>query len=273
MSGEPVSDQRPPFAIDNSSFSIHNSYFGVATMNATATPTEPTTALVGYVRRVEKPEAGWETITRETAAHDLDGNYHDVGRALFDLRSGAILQTPCARYAYFPPAGPVRCSGCGTFHASDEMLGKHCLVDDICGRYEVDPSWLIDSLGGYHCTDNYHDHSRPRTAGAPERKPDLFLTDGAEYLRRMASCHWLFDIIASTRKQIDRHDHFAVIVLTIHEDRSATYTACADIDDNGEFLDVYYRQQIEFTDFPLPGIKLYYALQEGTGVVMLPGEY
>jgi hypothetical protein len=233
----------------------------------------PPALLIGYARRYMNPGAVWEPLGIDDVRRDLGAHYDDIDRALYDLRQGAMLMTPDACYLYFRDSGPVSCSVCGVHQASEELLGSRCIASDDCGRYEVDPVWLADNLAGYHCSDNYHAHTLARLNGSTTTAPELLLTDGAHQLRHMASCHWLFDIIASTRSLIDRHDSFAVIVLTVHGDPSATYVAAADIDDDGEFIDIYHRQHIPFTDFPLPGIKLYYALQGESAVVMLPGEY
>ena len=91
------------------------------------------------------------------------------------------------------------------------------------------------------------------------------LTDGTKYLAEQPKCFWLFDAIAShLPKQF--HDHFAVVNLTV-DGTSAVLT----LDDgNGN---VFARQNIEYTDFPLDQIKLYCGFDGEYWSIMLTSEY
>lgn len=95
--------------------------------------------------------------------------------------------------------------------------------------------------------------------------PRHLLTDGSKYLAEEAECFWLMDAIAShLPKQF--HDHFAVANLTI-DGTSAVLT----LDDgNGN---VFARQNIEYTDFPLDQIKLYCGFDGEHWAIMLTSEY
>ncbi len=91
------------------------------------------------------------------------------------------------------------------------------------------------------------------------------LTDGTKYLAEQAKCFWLMDAIASHLPKYFA-DYFCVANLVV-KDSSAVLT----IDDgNGN---VYARQMIEYTDFPLSEIKLYCSFDGEYWVVMLPSEY
>ncbi|MGV0960071.1 MAG: DUF6876 family protein [Limnohabitans sp.] len=95
--------------------------------------------------------------------------------------------------------------------------------------------------------------------------PRHLLTDGTKYLAENAQCFWLMDAVAShLHKQF--HDYFAVAKLMV-----AGTSAVLTLDDgNG---DVFARQKIEFTDFPLDQIKLYCGFDGEYWVIMLASEY
>jgi hypothetical protein len=95
------------------------------------------------------------------------------------------------------------------------------------------------------------------------------LTDGAKYLADKAGAYWLMDAIASyfTEPKV-RNEPFQVWNLKVNDDRSATLKMD---DGNGN---VKVTQVIEYTDFPLPEIKLYCAQNDDIySVIMLPSEY
>jgi hypothetical protein len=91
------------------------------------------------------------------------------------------------------------------------------------------------------------------------------LTDGTKYLAEQAQCFWLMDAIASHLPKYF-HDYFAVAELKV-KGNSATLK----LDDgNGN---VFARQSIEYTDFPLNEIKLYCSFDGEYWVIMLSSEY
>ena len=91
------------------------------------------------------------------------------------------------------------------------------------------------------------------------------LTDGTKYLADQAQCFWLMDAIASHLPKYF-HDYFAVAELKV-KGNSAILT----LDDgNGN---VFARQSIEYTDFPLNEIKLYCSFDGEYWVIMLTSEY
>jgi hypothetical protein len=95
----------------------------------------------------------------------------------------------------------------------------------------------------------------------------LRYTDGVKYLAEKAGAYWLIDAIGSyqrdKRLQIERLQEFQLWTLTVKE--NVGLLQC--FEDSG--VPATLEQEIEFTDFPLPEIKLYV---EG-GVLLLPSEH
>lgn len=94
--------------------------------------------------------------------------------------------------------------------------------------------------------------------------PKILLTDGAKYLADKASCYWLMDIIASlkqvnTCKDVD----FITCNFKLNGQGGGVFTAD---DGNGNVL---HFQVVEFTDFPLNEVSLYFI----DNVILLPSEY
>ena len=98
----------------------------------------------------------------------------------------------------------------------------------------------------------------------PLNKKVLY-TDGAHYVAEHASAYWLLDEIACAQLDIPAvaAEAFQVWKLSVKADRTATLV-CED--GNGA---VAYSKPIEFTDFPLDEISLYFT----NGVILLPSEY
>jgi hypothetical protein len=80
-------------------------------------------------------------------------------------------------------------------------------------------------------------------------------TEGAKYVVDQAGAYWLLDAIAICQRYEKRvaDEVFQVWKLTVTADRTASLV-CEDGNDN-----IVYTQQIEFTDFPLDRITLWYA--------------
>jgi hypothetical protein len=91
------------------------------------------------------------------------------------------------------------------------------------------------------------------------------LTDGTTYLAEQAQCFWLMDAIASHLPKYFA-DYFCVARLVVNGS-SAVLT----LDDGND--NVYARQKIEYTDFPLSEIKLYCQFDGEHWVIMLTSEY
>jgi tryptophanase len=90
-------------------------------------------------------------------------------------------------------------------------------------------------------------------------------TDGVKYVADQAGAHWLIDEIAinETRPKV-RAEEFQVWTFTVDLDKRKGVLACDD--GNGT---VVFSKRIDYTEFPLPEIKLYYA----DGTILLPSEY
>ena len=94
---------------------------------------------------------------------------------------------------------------------------------------------------------------------------EVFYTEGVEYVVDNAGAYWLLDEIALAQRHIIpvKREDFQVWDLKVNADQTATLT-CGD--GNGREV---YTKRIEFTDFPEPGIRFYYA----DWVIHLPSEY
>jgi hypothetical protein len=100
----------------------------------------------------------------------------------------------------------------------------------------------------------------------------LLFTDGIKFLAEKGGAYWLIDAIASHQDRMLLSDgmlqDFQIWDLSVNpETRSAILTCSRDTDD------VFRTQEIPFTDFPMPQIKLYVQRGEGCYVLMLPSEY
>ncbi len=93
----------------------------------------------------------------------------------------------------------------------------------------------------------------------------VLCTDGAKYIADEGGAYWLLDAIAIAQlyEKTVAAEEFQVWVLNVNPDRTASLTCD---DGNGNIV---YTQQIEFTDFPLDEIKLYFT----DNVILLPSEY
>ena len=96
-------------------------------------------------------------------------------------------------------------------------------------------------------------------------QPGVLLTDGAKWLAESAECYWLYDIVWSVKPILDKR-WFAAVRLTVKDNQGEVT-----IDDGND--NVLYTQHIDYTDFPLPKIKLFVAGSEEGEVIMLPSEY
>ncbi len=95
--------------------------------------------------------------------------------------------------------------------------------------------------------------------------PGVLYTDGARYVAEQGGAYWLLDSIAIAQKfsAAVAAEGFQLWKLTVEDDRTALLV-CED--GNGRRV---YAQAIDYTDFPLPQIKLYFT----GGVILLPSEY
>lgn len=95
--------------------------------------------------------------------------------------------------------------------------------------------------------------------------PHVLITDGVKYMADHCGAYWLVDCVASyqTIKKVAK-ELFQVIDLAVD---SENHTAVVTVGDGNE--NEVFRQDIPYTDFPLPKIRLYYT----DGVLLLPSEY
>ena len=94
---------------------------------------------------------------------------------------------------------------------------------------------------------------------------DVLITEGVKYVAYAAGAYWLLDAIciANVYEPKVRAEEFQLWILSVNEDSTASL-----ICDDGKGHSVY-QQTLDFTDFPKPGIKLYFC----NGTILLPSEY
>ena len=92
---------------------------------------------------------------------------------------------------------------------------------------------------------------------------NLRYTEGIKYLADNADCYWLIDAIGSYQRKLLDLD-FQFWELTVKPDYSCTLICRLDT-----HLAPVVRQEIEFTTFPLPEIKVWVE----QGVLLLPSEH
>jgi hypothetical protein len=95
--------------------------------------------------------------------------------------------------------------------------------------------------------------------------PNVSFTDGAKYVADQAGAYWLLDEIALVQPYNRRvaAEAFQFWKLVVRPDHTATLTCD---DGNGKLV---YTKEIEYTDFPLDEITLYFT----NNVIYLPGEH
>ena len=96
----------------------------------------------------------------------------------------------------------------------------------------------------------------------------LKLTDGIQYLRNIADCYWLIDIVESVQhfKRIKLNKRFIVWRIDVKDNKTFIVTAWNDTPYQSNKL---YSQEGEYTDFPLDSFEFY----QCNDVVLLKSEY
>ena len=94
---------------------------------------------------------------------------------------------------------------------------------------------------------------------------DVLFTDGAKHVADAGGAYWLIDEIAFAQRHNKEvaGEEFQFWKLTVKPDQTATLTCD---DGNGH---VVFTKRIEFTDFPLEEITLYFTNK----TILLPSEY
>ena len=117
------------------------------------------------------------------------------------------------------------------------------------------PEIIIQNLAHFNGSESLYTH----TVGGSS----ILYTEGILYVAETCECYWLLDFILSHQNSpILNQEDFQIWNIIKHENK--WIISCCD-DDNNLILD----QDIEFLDFPLNSIKLWYV--EGT--LLLPSEY
>ena len=114
----------------------------------------------------------------------------------------------------------------------------------------------VDDLRQFTGTEHWYRHGLAR---------NILFTDGAKYVADEAGAYWLLDEIAFAQRSIPAvaAEEFQVWTLRVTSEKKATLT-CED--GNGHAV---FTRAIEYTDFPLPEITLWFA----NNVILLPSEY
>lgn len=98
---------------------------------------------------------------------------------------------------------------------------------------------------------------------------NFYYTEGVQFLAQEAGAYWLIDLIAGYQKDKrlqenwEELQYFQLWKLTVNENATTTLV-CEDGNNN-----VVLSQTLEFTDFPLPQIKLFCE----SHVLLLPSEH
>ena len=122
----------------------------------------------------------------------------------------------------------------------------------------VQPEDLRRALAGFRGSAAFHRHWTGRG----------LYTDGVQYLAETARAYWLIDVIVSWQlKPKVQRERFQVWTVKVNR---SDHTAIAEgWDDTPGTSNRLARQKIEFTDFPLDEITLFFC----DGTLLLPSEY
>lgn len=118
------------------------------------------------------------------------------------------------------------------------------------------PEQLKDNLAQFIGTQQYHKFYSFN---------NIVCTDGVAYLAENAKAYWLIDLIVSWQiEKPVRGEHWQTWTLTRNKENKGAVAVCTDGNERQ-----LARQEIEYTDFPLPEIKLF----KIDNVILLPSEY
>lgn len=157
----------------------------------------------------------------------------------------------------------ANCCFCGTTITSDDSLAVG--YGPVCAEkwglpwgiqpLEVQDKNLESELAHFYGSTELYRHGFFK----------MLYTQGVQHLAERAQCYWLLDAVASWQiKPKIKREPFQIWTLTVNQKKEAILTC---VRDTG--AKPLASQRIEYTDFPLPEMKLY--LCDGT--LMLPGEY
>ena len=120
------------------------------------------------------------------------------------------------------------------------------------------PQKIKDRLAQHHGTENYY---RFAFLGV-----DALYTDGVQDMAETCKAHWLINAVMSYQSGL-KNEEFQVWTLTKtnYKTKDGFYWLLQCTDGNGNTL---RKQEIEYSDFPLDEIKLYFT----NNVLLLPSE-
>lgn len=121
-------------------------------------------------------------------------------------------------------------------------------------KEQLTPTQILNMLNGFIGSEEFY-----------RIYPNVIITEGVKFLCEQAKCFWLIDCIYSyqTIKNVVI-EPFQVIDLTVDQEKSTGLIVVTD----GNEVELT-RQELEYTDFPLSKIRLYYTDR----TVLLPREY
>jgi len=111
-------------------------------------------------------------------------------------------------------------------------------------------------------TTNYHIYNRLTR--------NYVCTDSVLSLAQKAKCYWLLDLIASYHHNPKLNPEFQIWTLTLTPKNKRYAAIACGYNDTNELI---IRQKIDYTDFPLPTLKLYVTKMDNYQVILLPSEY
>jgi hypothetical protein len=114
----------------------------------------------------------------------------------------------------------------------------------------------MDDLSQFIGTEQWYRHALNR---------NILFTDGAKYVADEGGAYWLLDEIALAQRYEKRvaRQAFQVWKLTVNADHTGTITV-----EDGNY-NVILTKALEFTDFPIPEVTLWFA----NNVIYLPSEH
>jgi len=95
---------------------------------------------------------------------------------------------------------------------------------------------------------------------------DVLFTDGVKHVADAGGAYWLLDEIALAQRHDKRvaGEEFQFWKLAVNLDQHTGVLTCDDGNGN-----IVFRKELEFTDFPLTEISLYFC----NNTILLPSEY
>ena len=122
---------------------------------------------------------------------------------------------------------------------------------------------IKQELGNFYGTEQWHRYS--------PLFHNVMLTDGAKYIAETCGAYWLMDVISSHLPSVRKTDSYFAIAQLVKGKKGAKFKLVPDIpcDDH----EVFAKQTIEYTDFPLDEIKFYVSYDGENWVILLPSEY